>query len=122
MKKRPIRVQTVIVIRDGRSAHFVILLEGPKRHSAKQQKLEQKNDFTEFSRIRCPLCRWRPKPSHRWFCAPCDFPEFFQHGCGAYWNTFTTRGRCPDCGHQWRWTACLSCAGWSLHEHWYVRH
>jgi hypothetical protein len=74
-----------------------------------------------FGRIRCPLCKWRPKPSHRWFCAPCDHPEYFDDGCGTCWNTFSTRGRCPGCGHQWRWTACLSCEGWSLHEDWYEK-
>jgi hypothetical protein len=73
----------------------------------------------DFSRIRCPLCKWQPKPSHRWFCAPCGYPEFFDDGCGACWNTFTTRGLCPGCGHQWRWTSCLNCSGWSLHEDWY---
>ncbi|HSK30229.1 MAG TPA: GIY-YIG nuclease family protein, partial [Candidatus Limnocylindria bacterium] len=74
-----------------------------------------------FNRIRCPLCRWQPKALHRWLCAPCDDPEFFDDGCGACWNTFSTRGRCPGCGHQWRWTACLNCAGWSLHTDWYAK-
>jgi hypothetical protein len=73
----------------------------------------------DFNRIRCPLCKWQPKASHRWFCAPCDHPEYFDDGCGACWNTFSTRGRCPGCNHQWRWTACLNCAGWSLHDDWY---
>jgi len=77
------------------------------------------NDETDFNRIRCPLCQWRPKPSHRWFCVPCGQPEYFDDGCGACWNTFSTRGRCPGCQHQWRWTACLKCAGWSRHEAWY---
>jgi hypothetical protein len=40
-------------------------------------------------------------------------------GCGARWNTFTTRGKCPGCRHQWQWTSCLRCLGWSLHEDWY---
>jgi hypothetical protein len=73
----------------------------------------------DFNRIRCPLCKWQPKASHRWFCAPCGHPEYFDDGCGACWNTFATRGRCPGCNHQWRWTACLNCEGWSLHEDWY---
>jgi Uri superfamily endonuclease len=76
-------------------------------------------DTLDFNRIRCPLCKWQPKPSHRWFCAPCNYPEYFDDGCGACWNTFSTRGRCPGCGHQWRWTACLHCARWSLHADWY---
>jgi len=77
------------------------------------------DEHTDFNRIRCPLCKWQPKPSHRWFCAPCGDPEFFADGCGECWNTFNTRGLCPGCGHQWRWTACLNCSGWSLHESWY---
>jgi hypothetical protein len=73
----------------------------------------------EFSHIRCPLCTWRPNRSSRWYCGDCDYPEYFFDGCGTAWNTFTTRGRCPGCSHQWRWTICLSCQGWSRHEDWY---
>jgi hypothetical protein len=70
--------------------------------------------------IRCPLCRWAPKRSSRWYCAACPQPEGFLHGCGTLWNTFDTRGTCPGCHHRWRWTSCLSCAGWSLHDDWYA--
>lgn len=72
-----------------------------------------------FAAIRCPLCRWQPRASDLWFCGDCDYPEFFYGGCGTEWNTFATRGRCPGCTHRWRWTSCLSCDGWSLHERWY---
>ncbi|HEY7316941.1 MAG TPA: hypothetical protein VIE89_05145 [Candidatus Binatia bacterium] len=75
----------------------------------------------EFDRIRCPLCKWRPQASSRWYCSDCDYPEYFFDGCGAAWNTFITRGRCPGCGHQWRWTICLSCQGWSRHEDWHEK-
>jgi hypothetical protein len=75
----------------------------------------------DFSRIRCPLCKWQPKASSRWCCGDCGHPEYFFDGCGAFWNTFATRGLCPGCGHQWRWTACLRCDGWSLHEEWYAK-
>ncbi|MCI0487187.1 MAG: E3 ubiquitin-protein ligase pellino family protein [Blastocatellia bacterium] len=75
----------------------------------------------DFTRIRCPLCRWQPNESSRWFCLDCGHPEYFFNGCGATWNTFTTRGLCPGCGHQWQWTVCLSCGGWSLHEDWYEK-
>jgi hypothetical protein len=75
---------------------------------------------TDFSRIRCPLCKWRPSASSLWYCSSCGHPEYFFDGCGMEWNTFTTRGLCPGCLHQWRWTSCLSCAGWSLHEAWYA--
>ena len=75
----------------------------------------------DFSRIRCPLCHWRPRASSRWFCDDCGYPEHFFDGCGTTWNTFNTRGLCPGCAHQWRWTACLRCDGWSLHEAWYLK-
>ena len=39
--------------------------------------------------------------------------------CGTAWNTFATRGRCPGCAHQWRWTSCLRCDQWSPHGDWY---
>jgi hypothetical protein len=52
-------------------------------------------------------------------CSSCGHPEYFDGGCGTTWNTFTTRGLCPGCGHQWRWTTCLACHGWSRHEDWY---
>jgi hypothetical protein len=102
-------------------AAFFLLQENAasKKIIAKASRLADRSP--DFGRIRCPLCKWRPKPSHRWFCAPCDHPEYFDDGCGTCWNTFSTRGRCPGCGHQWRWTACLSCEGWSLHEDWYEK-
>ena len=77
-------------------------------------------DTTEppWGRIRCPLCLWQPTSSSRWYCCSSGHPEYFTGGCGMAWNTFDTRGKCPGCDHQWRWTACLSCEGWSLHEDW----
>jgi len=69
--------------------------------------------------IRCPLCTWRPLASSRWSCHWQDTPEPFFEACGTVWNTFATRGRCPGCGHQWRWTSCLRCGQWSLHVDWY---
>lgn len=83
--------------------------------------VELEKDETDFSRIRCPLCRWQPDPASRWFCADCDFPEYFYGGCGAMWNTFETSGRCPGCRHRWRWTSCLRCGGWARHKDWYQK-
>lgn len=74
---------------------------------------------TDFSRIRCPLCRWQPRKSSRWYCSDAGFPEFFFGGCGTQWNTFDTGGRCPGCGHQWIWTSCLRCGQNSKHVDWY---
>lgn len=70
--------------------------------------------------IRCPHCEWRPHASSRWCCSQCPIPEGFLDGCGMLWNTFETSGVCPGCRHQWRWTSCLVCGGWSLHDDWYV--
>jgi len=65
-----------------------------KKIIAKASRLADQSP--DFGRIRCPLCKWHPKPSHHWFCAPCDYPEFFADGCG---------------------TSC--CERWSLHKDWY---
>ena len=73
----------------------------------------------EFGGIRCPLCKWQPSKASRWFCDGTRSPEVPFKGCGTGWNTFETRGRCPGCSHQWIWTSCLRCSGWSLHEDWY---
>jgi len=97
-----------------------------------QKKLEAEDAFEEalsldedegpeFGRIRCPVCRWRPRASDLWECGDCGHPEYFYGGCGTQWNTFDTRGLCPGCGHRWRWTFCLSCWEWSLHEDWYEK-
>jgi hypothetical protein len=78
------------------------------------------DDEDMFSRIRCPLCAWRPSPASRWSCVWTQgSPEPRFPSCGATWNTFDTRGTCPGCQHQWRWTSCLACAGWSPHDDWY---
>jgi hypothetical protein len=82
---------------------------------------EKKEEETGLKGIRCPLCHWRPSLSSRWFCCDCHHPEYFFGGCGTSWNSFLTGGRCPGCNHQWRWTACLACTGWSLHEDWYEK-
>ena len=81
---------------------------------------ESEKDESDFSRIRCPLCKWQPTKASRWCCDDCDFPEFYYGGCGTFWNTFETGGACPGCGHLWRWTSCLRCDGWSLHADWYA--
>ncbi len=84
-----------------------------------EQAIEKQDAGVGFALIRCPLCRWKPRASDRWCCDDCDDPEFFYGGCGTEWNTFATRGRCPGCTHQWRWTSCLRCEGWSPHDSWY---
>jgi hypothetical protein len=66
------------------------------------------DDIVRRAAIRCPKCRWTPRPSDRWQCR-CDF----------LWNTFDTRGRCPACHYQWEDTCCLACHRWSRHVDWY---
>jgi hypothetical protein len=60
--------------------------------------------------IRCPKCRWSPRPNERWSC-----------NCRHSWNTFETKGLCPACHYQWTITACLSCGESSPHAEWYVK-
>src|SRR5512144_3056422 len=82
--------------------------------------LERLRDEESFEGVRCPRCSWRPSSANLWSCF-CDGrgPEPYFQGCGISWNTFSTRGLCPGCGHQWQWTICLRCGEWSLHEDWY---
>jgi hypothetical protein len=96
-----------------------LLRRDPQQPSRIIDEIARLHDADEFSGIRCPLCRWQPTPSSRWTCVSSNSPEPFFAGCGTTWNTFLTRGLCPGCRHQWRWTSCLRCAGWSLHEDWY---
>jgi hypothetical protein len=58
--------------------------------------------------IKCPKCNWEHDWKEHWMCT-----------CGHFWDTFTTRGRCPSCGYQWKHTACPSCSKWSRHLDWY---
>src|SRR4029078_13253039 len=83
--------------------------------------VEPEDETPDFSRIRCPLCQWQPNASSRWVCGSCGKPEYFFEGGGTVWNTFSTRGLCPGCCHQSRWTICLRCQAWSLHEEWYTK-
>lgn len=85
------------------------------------KKIETVVEKNDFEGIRCPLCKWTPKASSSWLCADCGAPEYFHSACYTSWNTFKTRGKCPTCAHQWKWTSCLSCTGWSRHEDWYVK-
>lgn len=91
---------------------------GQEEIAEKLAELDKEED--QFRRIRCPLCRWQPTASSLWCCGGRGHPEYFFGGCGTMWNTFTTRGLCPGCAHQWRYTACLQCKDWTLHEDWYV--
>jgi hypothetical protein len=63
--------------------------------------------------IYCPRCAWHPQSNSLWLCAPSG------GGCGHVWNTFDTRGICPNCQWQWHVTACLSCHRYSAHVSWY---
>jgi hypothetical protein len=79
---------------------FLLFQNDPKAVKATAEQPEQEAKLPDFSRIRCPICKWQPKPPHRWFCAPCDHPEYFDDGRGACWNTFSTRARIPGTQYQ----------------------
>ena len=102
-----------------RTMSLQLLRESEAADQIIEQVIGSDDAAAGFAAIRCPLCRWQPRASDLWFCDDCDYPEFFYGGCGTEWNTFATGGRCPGCAHQWRWTSCLSCEGWSPHENWY---
>jgi len=103
-----------------RPAHAFFLFRKSPGFDEYSETAKLKDRTTDFSRIRCPLCRWQPLASSRWYCSDApDYPHYFYNGCGTSWNTFETRGRCPGCGHQWKWTDCLRCWGSSPHEQWY---
>jgi len=100
--------------------HYIYALKQDLSRTRTTTREVAPEDEDIFSRIRCPLCAWRPAPSSRWSCVWTEgSPEPPFASCGAIWNTFETRGNCPGCAHRWRWTSCLRCAGWSLHEDWY---
>lgn len=101
--------------------NYILLQKTSSTEEIFEKASEKKSAEIDFSRIRCPLCRWQPNKSSRWLCADCDFPEYFYNGCWNEFNTFNSRGQCPGCLHRWRWTSCLRCACWSLHEDWYEK-
>lgn len=108
------------MLREGRDPQDGILNRGPVALDRGSFKIDPKLVETEDkSRIRCPHCRWQPGRAALWTCMPAGAPENFTGGCGHSWNTFDTRGRCPGCSHQWRFTMCLRCQRWSPHDDWY---
>jgi hypothetical protein len=100
------------------ASHHWLLKKDLRQDQSTDTKFELEDD-RDFVGIRCPRCRWQPKASSTWYCDGSRTPESPFDGCGTTWNTFVTRGRCPGCGHQWRWTVCHRCDQWSLHEDWY---
>jgi hypothetical protein len=88
------------------------LFEAEERYrAAERQKLaEARRAATESAtaKQRCPECQWIPLPSDTWTCT-----------CGHRWNTFKTKGRCPDCDKLWDTTWCQKCKQPSPHAEWY---
>ena len=99
---------------------FWLFQKGVQQKDISEETVQEGDEELRFNRIRCPLCRWQPNSTSRWQCGDCGHPEYFYNSCGMVWNTFTTRGLCPGCRHQWLWTSCLRCGEWSLHEEWYT--
>lgn len=94
-------------------------LKGPARPLIVPTVADLIEDDDDSRGIRCPLCAWVPRESDVWSCVGGDSPEHFTGGCGTVWHTFDTGGVCPGCAHQWEWTSCLRCHGWSRHKEWY---
>ena len=61
--------------------------------------------------VRCPACHVSPLVGQMWVCGP--------DGCGAFFDTFETRARCPECGAVFSWTDCPSCGRRTAHAAWY---
>ena len=59
-------------------------------------------------KIACPKCQWQPDGRSYWKCT-----------CGHQWNTFETKGKCPECEVQWQDTYCPACSKPSAHNEWY---
>lgn len=109
------------MIEEGYEAASTLLLlkRGDAFKDDASTKTQRWSRHTSTIRIRCPLCLWQPNAASRWCCNCVGTPEPRFDSCGTVWNTFDTHGRCPGCGHQWRWTTCLRCATASPHEDWY---
>ena len=58
--------------------------------------------------VYCPKCQWEPDGHRYWVCT-----------CAFKWDTFSTGGRCPNCGKVWDDTQCIGCEEWSPHLDWY---
>jgi hypothetical protein len=65
----------------------------------------------ERTNVACPACGVAPRVGQMWACQP--------DGCGALFDTFATRARCPGCDAQFPWTECLACGGRFAHVAWY---
>ena len=76
-----------------------------KNHNSKMVNNRKGNDYI----IQCSICEWTPDGKGHWTCS-----------CGHKWDTFTTKGKCPNCGIQWRDTDCPSCGTSLPHEKWYL--
>jgi hypothetical protein len=113
------REETAVARRESPGAIGWMLKRSPIPDQVIDIDRRRLEDEEAFENIRCPLCEWQPSPSSMWSCYGEGTPEVAFEGCGTTWNTFATRGRCPGCAHQWRWTKCLRCGEWSPHDEWY---
>ena len=78
------------------------------RDAERQSLAEARQAATSSAKQRCPRCQWTPMPSDIWACT-----------CGHHWNTFKTKGRCPDCDKLWDTTWCQQGKKSSPHAEWY---
>jgi hypothetical protein len=48
-------------------AVLLLLQNDPKSVDSTGTQTDQDSVLPDFGRVRYPLCKWQPKPSHRWF-------------------------------------------------------
>lgn len=60
--------------------------------------------------LRCPWCGWTPFALSAWKCKQCRF----------VWDSFSSDGVCPRCGHAHEETACVRCRRIARNERWQV--
>ena len=114
----PVSLVADPVVTDPDAVRTLLLKESPELH-VPVDTIDRKSIRRDFSRIRCPHCEWKPKSDSRWSCVSFGTPEPPFESCGTVWNTFSTRGKCPGCQHQWTWTTCLKCGMAAKHDEWY---
>jgi hypothetical protein len=63
-----------------------------------------------LDRVVCPDCGWIPIQHSLWGCEK----------CGASFDTFVTRAKCPSCPNSWESTMCLACLRMIPHRSWWL--
>lgn len=82
-------------------------IRAPKRRERGDEGTYRANS----ARVSCPGCAAVPSATWDWQCSFCH----------CIWDTFATRGECPNCAFVYPATQCLSCGQTFRHHDWYSR-